>query len=572
MFGGGTVFAFLVILCHLRSGNCQASRCAVDGEHYVLQCLWSDPVLVENMLKNNESSITWNRIQSDVDVKITTDNTSRIISKGHKLQFWPIYLNDSGDYYCSIQDTESRGIRIKVVLKSEKQCNTPCNEKKKTNMGMHVVVNFLPFERYRDSGTNYSIVVYKNCDIYAFNVSQISFDAVQKSDEADYAFVLTIPRNGRTYSFSRRTKLIVNVCIENIKPYLRGTGNVTNLDIELGTNFTLQCEAFLGYCQRALYDVTMFWLQLNSKRTESNAEHKEQYDFVEGCSSNITYKRCYTPQKILYANGSLTAITVLQINDANEYDVKNYYKCKMDTTNGGGSRVFNLRIKVKARDISRDVFTKSIIVAVICSLCIVLLAFLCVKFRIDIVLLWRTLKKTDETNGDGKQFDAYLSFMSNPAAEEEEEIEFATKTLPMVLENLFGYKLCIFERDVIPGGVKVDDMHSFLDKSRRLIILFSRNYIADNALYELEAGLHKAMVERKIKVILIECMPLHELNVVPESLHLLKSSNTVKWEGNKSRPLNSRFWKQIQYLMPSKPINRQILLLNDKREVNPNCY
>uniref|UniRef100_A0A6I8QAR4 Interleukin 18 receptor 1, gene 1 n=1 Tax=Xenopus tropicalis TaxID=8364 RepID=A0A6I8QAR4_XENTR len=518
MFRGGTVFAFLVILCHLRSGNCQASRCAVDGEHYVLQCLWSDPVLVENMLKNNESSITWNRIQSDVDVKITTDNTSRIISKGHKLQFWPIYLNDSGDYYCSIQDTESRGIRIKVVLKSEKQCNTPCNEKKKTNMGMHVVVNFLPFERYRDSGTNYSIVVYKNCDIYAFNVSQISFDAVQKSDEADYAFVLMIPRNGRTYSFSRRTKLIVNVCIENIKPYLRGTGNVTNLDIELGTNFTLQCEAFLGYCQRALYDVTMFWLQLNSKRTESNAEHKEQYDFVEGCSSNITYKRCYTPQKILYANGSLTAITVLQINDANEYDVKNYYKCKMDTTNGGGSRAFNLRIK------------------------------------------------------DGKQFDAYLSFMSNPAAEEEEEIEFATKTLPMVLENLFGYKLCIFERDVIPGGVKVDDMHSFLDKSRRLIILFSRNYIADNALYELEAGLHKAMVERKIKVILIECMPLHELNVVPESLHLLKSSNTVKWEGNKSRPLNSRFWKQIQYLMPSKPINRQILLLNDKREVNPNCY
>ncbi|OCT95264.1 interleukin-18 receptor 1 [Xenopus laevis] len=556
MSRGGTTFSFLMIVCYLRTVNSQATKCAVDEEHYVLQCLWRKPALVDNMLKNNESSISWHRVQSDTDVKITADNTSRIVSKGHKLQFWPVYLNDSGDYYCLIQNIESRTIRVKVVEKSEKQCNTPCSDSKKTSMGRHVVVNFLPFERYKDSGTNYSIFVYKNCDLYAFNVSQISFDAVQKSDEASYTFVLTIPHNGRTYSISRRINLTVAVPKENIKPYLKGIGNVTTTDIELGTNITLQCEAFLGYNDRP-FDVSIFWLQLNSSKTES--KQKEQYDFLEYCS-NKTYKKCYTPQKKVYADGSFSVITVLHIISANEYDVKNHYKCKMDTTTGGESRVFSLRIKEKPQDISRGDFTKSIVAAVLSSLCILLLALLCVKFRIDIVLIWRTLQGKDETNGDGKQYDAYLSFMSNPAAEDEEEMEFATKTLPTALENIFGYKLCIFERDVIPGGVKVDDIHSFLDKSRRLIILFSRNYIADNALYELEAGLHKAMVEREIKVILIECTPLHELNVVPESLHLLKTSNTVKWKGNKSRPLNSRFWKKIQYLMPAKPINHQMLL------------
>lgn len=48
---------------------------------------------------------------------------------------------------------------------------------------------------------------------------------------------------------------------------------------------------------------------------------------------------------------------------------------------------------------------------------------------------------------DGKEYDIYISYARN--AEEE---EFVLLTLRGVLENEFGYKLCIFDRDSLPGG------------------------------------------------------------------------------------------------------------------------
>ncbi|XP_067994205.1 interleukin-18 receptor 1 isoform X5 [Melanerpes formicivorus] len=165
----------------------------------------------------------------------------------------------------------------------------------------------------------------------------------------------------------------------------------------------------------------------------------------------------------------------------------------------------------------------------------------------------QNLCRRDDTAGDGKEYDAFVSYLKDCASPTEEEREFALKILPMVLEKHFGYKLCIFERDVCPGGAVFDDIHSFIDKSRRLIIILSQNYVSDRAIYELESGLHKALVERKTKIILIEYMPISDYSFLPESLSLLPSKRVVKWKKDNSLPVNSRFWKNLRYLMPAKP-------------------
>lgn len=68
-------------------------------------------------------------------------------------------------------------------------------------------------------------------------------------------------------------------------------------------------------------------------------------------------------------------------------------------------------------------------------------------YWLEMVLFYRAHFGTDETILDGKEYDIYVSYARNV-----EEEEFVLLTLRGVLENEFGYKLCIFDRDSLPGG------------------------------------------------------------------------------------------------------------------------
>lgn len=98
----------------------------------------------------------------------------------------------------------------------------------------------------------------------------------------------------------------------------------------------------------------------------------------------------------------------------------------------------------------------------------------------------------------------------------------------------------------------VDEIHSLIEKSRRLIIVLSKNYMSNEVRYELESELHEALVERKIKIILIEFTPASDFAFLPQSVKLLKSNRVLKWKADESLSYNSRFWKNLLYLMPAK--------------------
>ncbi|XP_053563634.1 interleukin-18 receptor 1 [Bombina bombina] len=321
---------------------------------------------------------------------------------------------------------------------------------------------------------------------------------------------------------------------EILQPQILGDGGSETVYTELGHNLTLECKVFLGSNPDL---VLYYWVYQN--------------DTVIDCTDEIkTTCATYTKNE----NSPMFSISELHLININEHDMNNPYTCKMDNTYNNSSKDFILKLKEKKQDISQHAFNTSMATSITLTICFLILVFVGLFFRIDIVLLYRKLAGMDETIGDGKEYDAFLSFLNNSVTDSEEEHEFAFHILPTVMENHFGYKLCIRERDLLPGGAIVDDVHSFLEKSRRLIILLSKNYLSDKRMYELDTGLYKAMVERKIKVILVEYLPLCKMNIMPESLKLLKASKRVKWKGDQSRPLKSRFWKKIQYLMPVKPI------------------
>ncbi|XP_063300700.1 interleukin-18 receptor 1-like [Pelobates fuscus] len=386
----------------------------------------------------------------------------------------------------------------------------------------------------------------------------ISFDSIQQSDAGEYAFVITRTHNGLSYSSSRRTKLVVKDEGEIVRPTITGEKNVTAV-IELGEDFTVKCEAFYGHSNNT--DAILYWLQAN-KNYRLNSD-EEEFVFVDTCGSVIN-TTCSTETSEMYKNNKVFGTTELHLRSIDKDDIKYPFKCQLVSNSVLDIKSVTLTVKDRSKDISHHFFRTFLAASITCSVCIVSLVILCIIFRIEMVLLYRSVTRKDDTIGDGKEYDAYLSFANHSLADHKEK-EFAFKTLPNIIENYFGYKLCIFERDIIPGGATVDDINSYLEKCRRLIILLSKNCMSDKSIYELESGMHKAMVERKIKVIVIEFTPLNELNVMPESLQLLKTSSRVRWEECKTHSLTSRFWKKIRYLMPAKPVAPNISFSNAKK-------
>lgn len=489
-----------------------------------------------------------------------SDDITKIIRKRNLSELRPLPSNNSVQFSCTAQHNSTFEVK-NFTEKIGSYCNDSSSaELSSKTLGEPVTIT-IP-DQYKTS--NYSTDWYKDCKEYLRNTSEISFTSVQQADSAVYTYIISHMYNGENYSICGKKWLTVNVQkkenlitkltakfkrqqqprkkvhIENMKSKIIGVGDATITEVEIGQNHSIKCEASVVDYEKRFKHI--YWIRTN----KSNVE--DINDLLDPCTSDMS-KTCIMDQVI---TGSILS-TELRLINISDDDIKYPYICKLDSEDIGDHRLFVLKLKDKNRDISKKVFTTSIIASITCSVCTVFLIGLCMLFRIHIVLLYRSISGVDETIGDGKEFDAYLSFESFSTCESDER-HFAWQTLAPILENYFGYKLCIFERDVVPGGALFDDINSFLEKSRRLIIVLSKGFTSCEAMYELESGLHKAMVERKIKVILIEFTPLSEQRFQIESLQLLTMKNRVKWKGVKSRPLNSRFWKKIQYLMPAKPI------------------
>nr|XP_030694562.1 interleukin-18 receptor accessory protein isoform X2 [Globicephala melas] len=163
-----------------------------------------------------------------------------------------------------------------------------------------------------------------------------------------------------------------------------------------------------------------------------------------------------------------------------------------------------------------------------------------------------------EKKGDKKEFDAFISYgkwssLESEATSSLSEENLALSLFPEVLENKYGYTLCLLERDVAPGGVYAEDIVSIIKKSRRGIFILSPSYVSGPSVFELQAAVNIALEDQTLKLILIKFSSFQE----PESLpHLVKKAlrvlPTVTWRGFKSVPPNSRFWTQIRYHMPVK--------------------
>ncbi|NXA40433.1 IL18R protein, partial [Eudromia elegans] len=142
---------------------------------------------------------------------------------------------------------------------------------------------------------------------------------------------------------------------------------------------------------------------------------------------------------------------LLRIKKVTEEDMHREFTCILQTNEGMRIKTVKLK-KGNAQDLPVHIFTTGIVLAVIFICIVVVMVIICVTFRVDLVLFYRNICRKDDTAGDGKEYDAFVSYLKDCVSPSEEEREFALNILPKILEENFGYKLCIFERDVSLGG------------------------------------------------------------------------------------------------------------------------
>ncbi|NWJ07744.1 IL18R protein, partial [Crypturellus undulatus] len=142
---------------------------------------------------------------------------------------------------------------------------------------------------------------------------------------------------------------------------------------------------------------------------------------------------------------------LLRIKKVAEEDMHHNFTCMLQTNEGTRIKIVKLK-KGNTQDLPVHIFTTGMVLAVIFICIAVVVVVICMTFRVDLVLFYRNICRKDDTAGDGKEYDAFVSYLKDSVSASEEEREFALNIFPKILEENFGYKLCIFERDVSPGG------------------------------------------------------------------------------------------------------------------------
>ncbi|XP_067889932.1 interleukin-18 receptor accessory protein-like isoform X1 [Heterodontus francisci] len=518
---------------------------AFVGDPFELACEPDNLTNDNSMYYANES--LWYRQDKEGNSEQINGWSEVISQRGKNFSFSSISTADSGTYLCFLRNA---GLCFKVYILVVQMLNQRgCQDA--GNCEVLLIRNTAdiiscPGIQHFNASASFPVKWYKNKKVveeYIERISlkikngQIHLNRIYESDSGNYTCTFKFIENNNTWIVKRTFTVRVVVDDTRKTPTVIDPHGVKTIEVELGQSVQLMCKVYFGYERK--FSPVIKWLTNGKDLTENM---RLQQDEVLETKTIERY--------ILIRKANLSTVT--------KEDFSTNFTCFSQNSQGNSSGV--LRLKEKESNIFQikviTISTSLIFVTIVCGCAGVY------KFWIEIVLLYRHYFSKDETIGDGEEFDAFVSYANASSLEEDDEGDnyiteerFSLELLPSVLEKQYGYKLCLFERDVLPGGVYTEDVISCIKRSRRVIIVLSPNYVARNGsrIFELQTGVDSMLDNFKTKVILIKFRSLPDITDFPQNV---KKAITVlpqiPWKGNKSSPPTSKFWKMLRYYMPVK--------------------
>ncbi|XP_012372283.2 interleukin-1 receptor accessory protein isoform X1 [Octodon degus] len=502
--------------------------------------------LFEHFLKFNYSTAHsagltliwyWTRQDRDLEEPINFRLPENRISKEKDvLWFRPTLLNDTGNYTCMLRNTTycSKVAFPLEVVQKDSCYNSPMKvpvEKLYVEDGIQKIT--CPnVDGYFPSTVKPNVTWYMGCyKVERFhNVlpdgMDLNFLLPLTSNNGNYTCVVAYPENGRIFHLTRSvTVKVVGSPRDASPPKIYSPNDHVIYEKEPGEELVIPCTVYFSFIKDSHNEV---WWTIDGKKPDD-------------ITVDITIS-----ESIIYSNTEdETRTQALSIKKVTPEDLRRNYVCHARNAKGEVDR---------AAVVKQKVVTPRYTVELACGfgatvLLVVILIVVYHVYWLEMVLFYRAHFGTDETILDGKEYDIYVSYARN--AEEE---EFVLLTLRGVLENEFGYKLCIFDRDSLPGGNTVEAVFDFIQRSRRMIVVLSPDYVTEKSISMLEFKLG-VMCQNSIatKLIVVEYRPLERPH--PGILQLKESVSFVSWKGEKSKHSGSKFWKALRLALPLRSLS-----------------
>ncbi|NXP03776.1 I18RA protein, partial [Thinocorus orbignyianus] len=512
---------------------------AISDEEFVLQCALPDKgaTCIYNSSLLEEDKVNWFWSRKDREPLKPIKGSSNPALQGNTLWFKPVRENASGVYICTIQKKiPCLEIVLEVQTKKVAKCSDYDTNKLYLLAGNGNSISCPGMKCYshiKKPGVKW----YKDGHLIKYSKSrqslklkhnEIYLNPTYDKDSGVYVCEYTLYDN--TIKWTMRTAVTVEVIAKPTThpPNFLYPNGVVILEAELGEPLELECLVQFGF-ERVSPRVT--WKRNNKENINEKLTQETS-----------VYRKSLKGHTLLH---------VAKLKEVTEVDLRSNFTCIAQNSVGNATAVIQLKRKQR-------VFLLYVLCSAISTLFALLLcsAFI-YQHWVEIVLMYRSYLVHNETIGDGKEFDAFVSYAKLNSSESDStlisEETFALELLPDMLENKYGYKLCILERDILPGGAYTDEVVTAIKQSRRAIIILSPAYVSGPSIFELQAAVNCALEDKKIKLVLIKFQAFQEPETLPPVVKkALRILPVITWKPSISAAPNKKFWKYMHYHMPVK--------------------
>ncbi|XP_077177367.1 single Ig IL-1-related receptor isoform X2 [Paroedura picta] len=293
--------------------------------------------------------------------------------------------------------------------------------------------------------------------------------------------------------------------------FLYPSNNVT-LEHPFGSQLTLNCTVQLPFSQNC--DLALHWMKDDK--------------WLDGDTTQ-------------WFNENATEIFISSTLDVNVTSDENYgvFACLVRNS----TAVFNLQKSGEAAGHLGAVLAAFVILTLL-----LLMSVTYVKCRLN-VLLWYRNRYGDLEINDGKLYDAYVSYANST-----DDRKFVNFIMKPQLENRYGYKLFLDDKDVLPNSEPSADLIMNVSRCRRLIVVLSNAYLEQEwCNSNFREGLWR-LLELSQRPIFVAFESQYR-EIAHPAIDLLKQhKSTVTlliWRSGSMMP-SSDFWKELCLALPRK--------------------